>query len=395
LAHIRDTVTAVILSSRPHVLAMVSLLVACGSPPPPVVPKAPVPEETASHQIMGGKAEGTPKELFTRGQTALMAQRWEEARDAFEALVAGEPEGSFAAQAMLGLGSALEGLGDREKARDTFRALGRKFPNDPAAREALAREASLNAHLEDWPALGDVGARILARKDATEFERVLGHGARGLSRIEAGDDMLASRDVQDGLDLVEQAGMGTAGRLPPAVAQLRFALGEIRRVRSERVSFQPVTPDFLIKIELRCQGLLDAQNAYADAIRSTDPHWAMMSGFRVGEMYRVLHKDLMSIPPTEQAKTEKDKQLFYAIMHVRYRAFLDKGVEMMRRTTELGEKTPESQAWLARAKAAKKDMEDALALEKAEFAKFPFTEAEVERAIAMMKENLAKKASKK
>jgi hypothetical protein len=92
---------------------------------------------------------------------------------------------------------------------------------------------------------------------------------------------------------------------------------------------------------------------------------------------------------------EKDKQLFYAIMHVRYRAFLDKGVEMMRRTTELGEKTPESHAWLARAKAAKKDMEDALALEKAEFAKFPFTEAEVERAIAMMKEHLAKKASKK
>jgi hypothetical protein len=82
-------------------------------------------------------------------------------------------------------------------------------------------------------------------------------------------------------------------------------------------------------------------------------------------------------------------------MHVRYRAFVDKGIEMMRRTIELGEKTPESQAWLTRAKAAKKDMEDALALEKAEFAKFPFTEAEVERAIAIMKENLAKKASAK
>jgi tetratricopeptide (TPR) repeat protein len=395
LAHaIRGTLRKV--SHAPKIaLVVAALLAGCGSPPPVVAPPAPVPAETASHQMIGAKAEGTPKELFARGQAALMAQHWEEARDVFDALIGGEPDGPLAAQSMLGLGAALEGLGDREKARDTYRSLDRRFPNDPAAREALTREASIDAHLEDWPALGDVGARILARKDATDFERVLGHGARGLSRIEAGDDTMASRDVQDGLDIVERTGMGTAGRLPPPVAQLRFALGEIRRVRSERVSFQPVTPDFLIKIELRCQGLLDAQNAYADAIRSTDPHWAMMSGFRVGEMYRVLHKDLMSIPPTEQAKTEKDKQLFYAIMHVRYRAFVDKGIEMMRRTIELGEKTPESQAWLTRAKAAKKDMEDALALEKAEFAKFPFTEAEVERAIAIMKENLAKKASAK
>ena len=64
-----------------------------------------------------------------------------------------------------------------------------------------------------------------------------------------------------------------------------------------------------------------------------------MSGYRVGEMYRTLHQHLMMIPPTDKAKTESDKQLFYGIMHVRYRVLLEKGIEMMKRTLALGERT--------------------------------------------------------
>jgi hypothetical protein len=188
--------------------------------------------------------------------------------------------------------------------------------------------------------------------------------------------------------------LGAGGRLPVAAAQLRYALGEVRRARSEKVQLIPITPDFLIKIELRCQGLLDAQSSYADAIRSVDPHWAMMSGFKVGEMYRTLHKDLMAIPPTEAAKTEKDRQLFYAIMHVRYRALLDKGVEMMRRTISLAEKSPDSVEWTKRAEAAKKEMEEALVEEKAQLAKMPFTEQDIENTLKLMKKHLEEKMAK-
>ena len=92
---------------------------------------------------------------------------------------------------------------------------------------------------------------------------------------------------------------------PSPSPQLRFALGELRRVRSERSSFDPLPADFLDKLEERCGGLLEAQAAYALAVRSIDPHWAAMSGYRVGEMYRVLHRDLMQIPPPARSKTDK------------------------------------------------------------------------------------------
>ena len=150
---------------------------------------------------------------------------------------------------------------------------------------------------------------------------------------------------------------------------------------------------------MRCSFLLEAQSSYADAIRSVDPQWAAMSGYRVGEMYRTLHHDLMLIPPTDKAKTESDKQLFYGIMHVRYRVLLEKGMEMMKRTLALGEKTGVGSAWMKRAELLKVEMDKALEDEKAVIAKFPFTEEELQKALEIMKkkaaDDLAKASAKK
>lgn len=348
----------------------------------------------ASNQIIGTRAEGTAKELQARGERALLAQSWQEAVDAFEALIAGDAKAANNPQVLYDLALAYEGLGDREKARARYREVVRRFPNDPNARSALAREVSLDAYLEDWTALGEVGEQILARKDIEVADEMLGLGARGLARITAGDETGASRDVNEGLDLVEETRFGATGQLPVAAAMLKYAQGEIRKVRSEKIELNPPPPDFVHKLEMRCQLLLDAQSSYADAIRSVDLHWAAMSGYRVGEMYRTLHQHLMMIPPTEKAKTESDKQLFYGIMHVRYRALLDKGLEMMKRTLALGERAGVASGWMRRAEAAKAEMDRALEEERATIKRFPFTEETLEKTLEIMKKKAADDAAK-
>jgi tetratricopeptide (TPR) repeat protein len=372
-------------------------LVACGgSPtPPPSAPQAPPKQEQASNQIITNKTDGTAAELMAKGERALMQQKWQDAIDAFSAVVLAEPDGKNTPLALYNLGFAYEGMGDHDNARAKYRELVKRFPDDSNARTALQREANLDAFLGDWAALGETGNALLARKDIDDIDRMTGLGARGLSKVEAGDDTGAFKDVSDGLDMMDTLHYGALGRLPVPAAQLRFALAEIRRVRSERIALMPVTPDFVLKLELRCAGLLDAQTAFSDAIRSIDTHWAAMSGVRVGEMYRTLHKELMSIPPTELAKTEHDKQLFYAIMHVRYRALIEKGIEMMNRTLALAEKTNDTSSWVKRAQDMKSDMEASLVEEKAQLAKFPFTEKEVEEALEIMKKNAQKKATAK
>ena len=147
------------------------------------------------------------------------------------------------------------------------------------------------------------------------------------------------------------------------------------------------------KLDERCGGLLEAQAAYAQAVRSIDPHWAAMSGYRVGEMYQRLHDDLMQIPPPATSKTPRQKEIFFAFMHIRYRVLLEKGLKEIVQTVALGERTSDSSAWIQRAREAKEEMETTLADEKAQIAKMPFTEAEVNAALDQLKAKVTAKGT--
>src|SRR5262245_25978205 len=97
------------------------IIAGCGAAPPPASPASPSPRVDASNQIIGTRAEGTAKELLARGENALLAQRWQEAVDAFEALLAGDPAAAQNPQIIYDLALAYEGLGEREKARTRYR----------------------------------------------------------------------------------------------------------------------------------------------------------------------------------------------------------------------------------------------------------------------------------
>jgi hypothetical protein len=339
----------------------------------------------------------TEAEIEARGERALLEQRWKDAADAYRLLLSANPSGPRASEFMFDLGLSLEGLEQRAEARDAFLGLARRFPEGPKARSALVRVATLDAYLEDWTALEAIGEELLARPDLEDLDRVVGLGARGLARVERMEqppadpslDLRASSDILEGLDLSDRFHYGDRDVLPVAIAQLRFALGELRRVRSERISFDPLPPDFVVKLDERCGGLLEAQAAYAQAVRSIDPHWAAMSGYRVGAMYRRLHHDLMQIPPPATSKTVRQKEIFYAFMHVRYRVLLEKGLREIEQTVALGERTNDSSNWISRAREAREEMQTALADEKAQIDRMPFTEEEIAKAL----DQLGKKAS--
>jgi tetratricopeptide (TPR) repeat protein len=366
----------------------VVLALGCASPPgrPPIgAPVGPPTRIDLQPRIVTPTDITTEPELSARAERALMEQRWLDAAEAYRTLLAADPSGPHAAEYEFDLGLALEGMQERVKARDAFLDLAQRFPEGAKARAALVRAATLDAYLEDWAALAAIGDTLLQRGDLEEIDRVVALGARGLARVELGDDAAALRDVLDGLELADQMHYGARDVLPVAVAQLRFALGEVRRVRSERIRFDPLPPDFVDKLEERCGALLEAQAAYAQAVRSIDPHWAAMSGYRVGEMYRLLHRDLMQIPPPPTSKTERQKQIFYAFMHIRYRVLLEKGLRELDQTIALGERTSDTSPWIQRAKEAKHDMDIALAEEKAQIDRMPFTEDEVKTALDLLK----------
>src|SRR5438105_504103 len=68
--------------ARLALLPVLALLAACAaSPAPPPTPPPTLPPVTVQPTVLSQQTEGTPKELFARGEAALMKQQWKEAAD--------------------------------------------------------------------------------------------------------------------------------------------------------------------------------------------------------------------------------------------------------------------------------------------------------------------------
>ena len=372
---------------------LLGMLTACSAVPAPASPAAPGASAAAgtTHPIEVAPLVVSPftdSELearFEKARSLLLAEKYKEAAPAFDALVRLSPDGEVAAPSLYNGALAHEGLGAREAAIERYNGLLQRFPRHATARGALFRLSRLDAFLERWSDLTAVSDRILALPDLTVIEAIEAHGQKALGLIE--QDKLEDASHQVGLarDMIEQHRIGDAGAPPIELATVSFALGEVRRKKSEKISLVPVTPNFAEVLEQRCQALLDAQNAYTDAMRSLDAHWSAMAGYRVGQLYQTLHRDVMAIPPTAKADTLKKKQLFEGAMRLRYRVLLEKGLKMMEGTVRIGQRTGEDSAWIHRADEAKRDIERALEDEKAALSKLPFTEAEMTEALEKLK----------
>ena len=368
---------------------LLGFLTACSATPAPVTPAAPGATPTrpieVAPMVVSPFSDSELEARFEKARKLLLAEKYREAAPEFDALVRLAPDSEVAAPSLYNGALAHEGLGEREAAVERYKQLLQRFPQHATSRGALFRLSRLDAFLERWSDLVGVADRILELADLSVIEAIEAHGAKALGLFEQDKLDEASHEVGLARDMIEKHRIGDAGAPPVELATVSFALGEVRRKKSEKISLVPVTPNFSEVLEQRCQGLLDAQNAYTDAMRSFDAHWSAMAGYRVGQMYQALHRDVMAIPPSAKSDTLKKKQLFEGAMRLRYRVLLEKGLKMMEGTVRIGQRTGEDSAWIHRADEAKRDIERALEDEKTALSKLPFTEAELSAALDNLK----------
>ena len=370
-------------------LATCFLHVACASPrPEPAVPQgSPPPETKVGNTIVTPSDAGTATELFERGKKQLLEERYKEAAETFDLVERGEPKGKLAPAALLHAGLAYEGAGDKSRAKARYKSLIDGHPKDELVKLGLLRTGRMEVGMNQWKEAVAVADALLSRADLTVMEAIEANGQKALGLAGLEDVDQAARFVERARDVMEKHHIGEVGRIPHEVAQVYFALGEGRRMKSEKIKFEPPPPNFGAVFEERAQGLLDAQSAYTDAMRATDPLWATMAGFRVGQLYRSLHADVMVLKIPSNAKTEKDKQLFEGAMRLRYRVLLEKGLKMMDATLRMNERVGEESAWTARARVSKVELEQQIAEQNAFLKKLPVSEADLRKLL----DDLAKK----
>jgi tetratricopeptide (TPR) repeat protein len=369
--------------------AAAGLLLACNNTPDPASADRALPQQRVEPITIAGYTSEELLADFERARAHLLVDRFAQAAQGFDRIMRLTTDPELRAYALFNGGVAHEGMGERAIALERYRELTRAHQAQGIAKNGLVRLMRLYGYLERWDDLGQAADQLLARNELPEMDRIEGYGARALSLVERGQIDKARIAVSKAQELIDRYGFGRSGTPPVQLAQVSFAEGEIRRIQSEKIKLTPVPPNFAEVLEARCQGLLDAQNAFTEAMRSRDAHWSAMSGYRVGQLYQQLHREAMQIPPPAQASLPK-KQLFEAAMRLRYRILLEKGLTMMDATVRLGDRTGEDSYWIGRARDAKRQLEQALADEKAALAATPYTEEELRAALEKLKERTKK-----
>jgi hypothetical protein len=364
---------------------------ACAAAPPP---STEVPRQAAGgaeHEVEVPRTVVTPNgassipELLGDAASLAKAERWAEAASAYERAYTLEPDGASADEALWGAADAHDHANELERALARYELLAGRSPESAPGHDAMVRATRLLVFLGRFAPAGLYAERLLKKPELlSDFDRIAVFSARALALLERGEEQQASYFIEKGRDIVDLHQLDAAGRVPRDLAQLYYALGESRRVRAERVVFQPMPPNFGAVLEERCQLLLDAQSAYSDSMRAYDAHWSAMAGFRIAELYQRLHQDLLAVQAPPSADTERKRQLFDGAVRTRYAILLTKAKAMAEHTLSMADRTGEHSEWVDRTREALKSIDQRIADEEATLAKLPYTRQDFEAYLAQM-----------
>jgi hypothetical protein len=333
--------------------------------------------------------EGGPAtEVFERAKLAMESSKWRVARTLFDRIVAAEAAEATAGAAPSPMSRAAsynaalcsEQLDDSLDARDRFRTLAAAADASPDAIDALLRRGRLDVELEDWADLSQASSSLLARTDLAPGDRGEALALQAVALVEAKELTSAEKNVVTAERLLFPQGDDSTAP-PQNAAAFWFAKGEVIRAKGALISLNPPPPDFGVKMESRCQAILDAEDAYVEAIKTGQLRWAVRAGVRVASLYTALHSDLVAIPPPKSATTDAKKELFRGAMSLRYRILLEKGLGTLEHTLNLEPTTGVKSAWFARAREARDALNKELEAEKASLKKLPYTEEQLQKAL--------------
>ncbi|HEX2673043.1 MAG TPA: hypothetical protein VHM25_19320, partial [Polyangiaceae bacterium] len=231
-------------------------------PPPPGKANAIAPGSTASPTELS-RTVVTPhsatdiQELFARATADGQGKRYEASASGFERAFQLDPNGPLADRSLFESAEMYDLAGKHEEALARYEQVARRFPKSPLDRVARVRALRLLTYLERYARAGELAESTAAKYgDLLSFDQLAVLSARALSRLAAGDDFQAESAISKARDIIEAENLDAAGRVPAELAPVYFALGELRRMRAERIHFVPVPADFGAVLEQRCQLLL-------------------------------------------------------------------------------------------------------------------------------------------
>lgn len=312
----------------------------------------------------------SPDVLFADANTHLRAHECAEAVALYDRLVSEFASSRFVSPALYNSGLCLQDAELWEPSVTRYARLLEMRPDSTDAKHAMLQMADGLERLERWQSAVDNAEAALRRADLTSAERLeaLARRARAVLGLGALDD--AARQAREATSYFRTRTGDEVIHDEYFAAMATYVLAETIRLRAEALTL----PDANVLaqhdvLDQRAQLLLQAQNAYFDAIRMTNAHWAAASGYRIGSMYRSFFDAITSAPvppppgPMNDAQLVLYRESYRTQLRDRVRPLMRHAIRYWELTLAMVERTGVESEWTARVRA---DLEATTALMQAD-----------------------------
>ena len=303
------------------------------------------------------------EELFAAGSSAFAAGDSARAAACFERLVTAFPDSAHRSRARFNAGLSRERMEDWDAARQHFSEIADPLGTGDAL-DAAFHQAEALYHLDRYPEAGTLLGRIAARTDLPAARRIEAQVQQGICQVDAGDLDEGEKTLRGALASARAA----ADRGEPAdeyiTAQGQFFLGEIYRLHCEAVTFDPdAKADELSRmLEYKAELLLSAQGHYLRAIKIGNGYWATAAGERIGNLYEVLHRQMIDSPTPKELSGE-EAEVYRQELRRRIKVLLTKAIGVYETTVATAERIGTGGPFVDRARASLERMKQLLLAE--------------------------------
>jgi tetratricopeptide (TPR) repeat protein len=301
------------------------------------------------------------EELFAVGRAAFAAGDYSRAASAFGRIADLYPDSKRHAAALFDAGLSHRARGEWRAALERFRAMENGYTG-PDADEAAFRAAECHYNLRQLAEARAALDRLAQREDLEVGERVRALDQRGIVELEMGDPEAAERSLRAALSTFGES--QEQERLDDHyAAEAQFYLGEVYRRHFEAVALDPSRSgqDQLAEaMERKCQLLITAQGHYLRVLRTRDAEAVVAAGYRVGELYDELVRQLLEAPLPPGLDAEQ-QAAYRGLLRQRVRVPVEKAIRNYEDTLTIAQRAGVAGRFVERTQASLDRMKQALA----------------------------------
>ena len=211
-------------------------------------------------------------------------------------------------------GLAAERAGLFTQAITQYQAFVESTEEDRDRLTARYRLASAGIAAERWEVADEQITKLLNRADTSAVDRFELKVQRAWVQANTDDPAVAEHAIRNLTRRYRHDRGRTLGAYQGGMAN--HYLGEICRLQAEAV--QVVSVDDLdearAELERKAEHILDAQEAYLEAVRIGAHHWIPRAGYSLGGLYTTFRRDILTAPHPASVTTDTDRELYAEIL---------------------------------------------------------------------------------